>query len=205
MREQFEEYIQYLPEVNQHALRSFDWATVILNVGKKNGLYIDQLEDLQIETMLVLTGQVSAEDYPNELMNRLALSPAQAEKIIFDINQQVFTPIHDYILDQENKEIKVPTEITAPQPISFGSPLEQAGIYPTVDDAPTPTPEVSLSRVGGVRTLGTSIPETRPVQFSPQVKTTSLEQAPMPLSMEKLRRLHQQRQHVIDTTLDKAA
>jgi hypothetical protein len=203
LKQQFEEQLAYLPDITQQALKSFDWATGILSIGKKHGLYIDQLEDLQIETMLVLVGLVQPEDYPKELMNRLALSPAETDKIIDDINDEIFTPIHNYIIESENKTPKIPTELTTPQPISFGSPLDQAGMKQTFDDAPTPTPTVPLSRVGGTNTYGATIPETRPIQFNPTVTTTPVSNAPVPLSMDKLKNLYQRRQQIVDTTLGK--
>jgi hypothetical protein len=52
LRQSFEEQLVYLPEINQQALKSFDWATELLAIGKNYGLHIDELEDLQIETML---------------------------------------------------------------------------------------------------------------------------------------------------------
>jgi hypothetical protein len=204
----FEEQLAYLPEVNQRALRSFDWATKILDIGKTHGLYIDQLEDLQVETMLVLVGLISPDDYPKEIMNRLAISPTETDKLIADINDTIFTPIHDYIVNQESQKIiPVGTDSQTPQPISFGSPLEQAGIEPTLDETPSPTPDVTLIRKGGSPAFGNTVPETRPnsdykpLTFTPNVTTTPVDTAPIPLSTEKLQKLYQQRQQIIDTAL----
>lgn len=194
----FEEQLAYLPEVNQRALRSFDWATELIAIGKQHGLHIDELEDLQIETMLVLVGLVHPNDYESELINRLAISPAEAGKIIADINTHVFIPIHDYIINETTPK-NVPL---TPDPAPVND-LERVGISITQDDQPVPTPQTPLARVGGsVLNQKISSSSGTPLQFQPGAPMITPVQSPKPhLSMQKLQQLHQQRQKIIDTTI----
>ena len=97
-QQHYNEQLELLPAINQEAIRSCDWMNMLVDIGKKNALMLDEVEDLQIETMLVLVGVTSPDNYEAELIEKLALSPAQADKLLSDINQQVFTPIHDYIV-----------------------------------------------------------------------------------------------------------
>lgn len=218
LQQQFEEQLQYLPEINQQALRSFNWAEELIAIGKKHGLPIDSLEDLQIETMLVLVGLVSPEEYPDELATRLAISPAQVEMILGDVNDKILVPIHDFIINGGQKPLSEPgfnptiqSEIqTAPQniPIHVQSettqnPLHAAGIDITTDDSPTIFPETSVVRMGGIPS---TIPETKPVgtplTFQPEQTTSILPEIQPPLSLQKLQSISEQRKKVIDITIE---
>lgn len=214
LRQQFEEELVYLPEINQQALKSFDWATELLAIGKNYGLHIDELEDLQIETMLVMVGLVPPENYQNELITRLAISPTEANKIIEQVNERIFTPIHDYIVNGGPKKTTTPAGV-----------MESAGFEITNDDTPLTPVADKLVRVGGVpqpiqmnpdiNPVPQPTPTTTPVsplQFHPEEsKTTTPEipTQPLPpepvattqLSKEKLNALYHDRQKTIDATL----
>lgn len=224
LRKSFEEQLVYLPEINQQALKSFDWATELLSIGKNYGLHIDQLEDLQIETMLVLVGLVQPEEYANELIMRLAISPSEANRIIEQVNDRIFTPIYDYIVNGGPKVATTPTGV-----------MESAGFEITNDDAPVVTQTENFVRVGGIASpMQTIIADdvkpvpqpiqpaavtptittgTTPLQFHPDeekspvadipVQTIPVETTPTPitLSKEKLEALYHDRQKTIDATL----
>lgn len=126
-QQHYNEQLELLPAINQEAIRSCDWMNILVDIGKKNALMLDEVEDLQIETMLVLVGITPADNYEAELIEKLALSPAQADKLLSDINQQVFTPIHDYIvrggpeqaptgLSRVGIDINTSTPVPVPQP-----------------------------------------------------------------------------------------
>lgn len=204
IRQQFEEQLVYLPEINQRALRSFDWATELVSIGKTYGLHIDELEDLQIETMLLLVGLTSPDEYEKELIERLAISPIEAEKIIQDVNKHIFSPIHDYIVSGGAKAQTTPTTI-----------MESAGLQMTNDETPVQTTPDVLVRVGGSVATVQSIPESKPLPTSPLQFHPTAEKSTEPvlpeitipkppniiLSKEKLEQVSQNRQKVIDETL----
>ncbi len=200
LRQTYEEQLRYLPDINQQALKSFDWATELLAIGKGYGLHIDQLEDLQIETMLVLVGIVSPDRYENELIERLAVSPAEAAKIVEEVGNRVFTPIHDYILAGGVKKPVTPTNA-----------LESAGFQMTTDETPINL-ETPIVRQGGGLTMNQSIPDTRPTPVAPlsfqpnaaaAIPTQPVAPAPQPVSIsrEKLEKVYQERMQQVDTTL----
>ncbi len=214
LRQQFEGELVYLPEINQQALKSFDWATELLAIGKNYGLHIDELEDLQIETMLVMVGLVPPENYQNELITRLAISPTEANKIIEQVNERIFTPIHDYIVNGGPKKPTTPAGV-----------MESAGFEITNDDTPLTPVADKLVRVGGVpqpiqmnpdiNPAPQPTPTTTPVsplQFHPEESKTTTPEIPVQslpvepfiktqLSKEKLNALYHDRQKTIDATL----
>ncbi len=175
LRQSFEEQLVYLPEINQQALKSFDWATELLSIGKNYGLHIDELEDLQVETMLVMVGLVQVKDYPNELINKLAISPAEANKIIEQVNDRIFQPIHDYIVNGGPKVVTTPTGV-----------MESAGFEITDDDAPVVTKTDNFTRVGGVASPMQTIiaDDVKPVpQSIPVQPIISTETTPAPVTV----------------------
>ncbi len=206
------EQMTYLPEITQKALKSFDWATQLLSIGKEYGLHIDQLEDLQLETMLVLVGIIPAESYETELETKLAISPAEAVKIIQAVNTQIFIPIHDYIVNDGDKKSTMTPET------SETNVMESAGFHMTDDETPI-TIKTEPVRVGGVGGTTQSIPESKPepilqangapLQFHPDTAAVQpLVAEPIPvasqtvsLSKEKLEKMYQDRQKTIDATL----
>lgn len=200
----------YLPEITQKALKSFDWATQLLSIGKEYGLHIDQLEDLQLETMMVLVGIIPPESYEVELETKLAISPAEAAKILKAVNTQIFVPIHDYIVNDGDNKVITPE-------VSETNVMESAGFHMTDDETPI-TIQTQPVRTGGLGGTTQSIPESKPepeiqsgpapLQFHPD---TAPAQTPVPelvptmptvsLSKEKLEKMYQDRQKTIDATL----
>lgn len=208
LRQQFEEQLTYLPDINQQAMRSFDWATELISIGHGYGLHVDQLEDLQIETMLVMVGLTPPEKYQEELITRLALSPIEADRIIEEVNKRILSPIHDYIVRGG------PEKPAAPM-----SAMESAGITMTTEETPINITGDTMVRMGG-STPVQSIPDTKPIvinqtnstplQFTPNttpdVAPISITPTPainptIQLSMEKLEKMVQDKQQVIDATI----
>ena len=211
LRQTFEEQLTYLPSINQQALRSFDWATELVGIGKQYGLHVDQLDDLQIETMLVLVGITNPDDYPNELITRLAISPSEADKIIEQVNDRIFTPIHDYIV-RGGPIMNPPTDTAI---------MADAGLQMANQDITPITPTNPLVRVGGEPivqpVINTSVSNTvtvpvSPLVFNPQtISQTQSVEVPVTIlptneptimsSREKLEKIYQDRKKTIDATL----
>lgn len=94
----YQEQLLELPELERSAVQSLDWQTVIIQIGKKYGLHLEELEELRTETMLVLVGATESNLYYDRLISELAVSPSIAEKIVSDVNTQILTPIQAYIM-----------------------------------------------------------------------------------------------------------
>ena len=94
----YHEQLALLPSLNQSAIQSIDWMGLLIDIGKSHGIDHEDILDLQLETMLVLVGLEDPNNYENQLIAILALSPAEADKLITDITEQIFTPIANYII-----------------------------------------------------------------------------------------------------------
>ena len=95
----YQEQLKLLPEISQQAINSFNWVGVLLDIGRSYALQLDELEDLQVETMMLITGVATPDEYESELSGLLPLSKIELGKLIGDINNKVLTPIHDYIIN----------------------------------------------------------------------------------------------------------
>ena len=76
----------------------------ILNIGKKNGLNIEQLGIFQLETYLVMLGLVHPDEYPNELKSRLKIDDLKVDNIINDTNREILSGILEKLKEMYKKE-----------------------------------------------------------------------------------------------------
>jgi hypothetical protein len=95
----YQEQLKLLPEISQQAISSFDWVNILLDIGKSYALQLDELEDLQVETMMLIVGITPADEYEQELGSVLPLSKTDLNKLLTDINTKILEPIHDYIIN----------------------------------------------------------------------------------------------------------
>lgn len=119
--------LRYLPPITGQAIMSVDWSTKIIDIGRRYGLHIDDIEELQNVILKSMTGLMSPIDFENNLISATAVSSATAEQMIDDINEQIFEPIHQFVISGEKK----------------ADPLTASGII----IEPVPLPELSSPRV----------------------------------------------------------
>ncbi|MDB4984529.1 MAG: hypothetical protein JWM20_708 [Patescibacteria group bacterium] len=91
--------LRYLPEITAQAISSVDWASKLADIAREYGLHMDEVEDLQSVVMRSMVGMIQPAEFEQALISALALSPANAEKMIAEINGRVFQPIHDYVMN----------------------------------------------------------------------------------------------------------
>lgn len=121
--------LRYLPPLVGEAINSIDWSSKIIEIGHSFGMHVDEMEDFQAVVLKSMIGLIAPADFEHELIGALALSPANSEKIIQQINAQIFEPIHDYVV-RGGKQ---------------ADPLQQAGIH--IEPELTVMPQVSQSMV----------------------------------------------------------
>ena len=88
-----------LPKENQEAINAFDWANIAEEIGKKYLLLVNEVNDLQVETLLVLIG-LESDSFALNIENYVGTSKDEAEKIADEIGQKIFTPISDALVDK---------------------------------------------------------------------------------------------------------
>ncbi|OGI76997.1 hypothetical protein A3D42_02610 [Candidatus Nomurabacteria bacterium RIFCSPHIGHO2_02_FULL_41_18] len=93
LKQIIKEGLAKLPKEAQDAINSLDWGSIAEEIGKKYLLTESEVNDLQVETFLVLAGIEDWDSYTRNVENQLGTSKNEAEKISEEINQKIFNPI----------------------------------------------------------------------------------------------------------------
>jgi hypothetical protein len=100
-----------LPPETRKAIDAVDWKAVILGFREKKGFSFEQLEDLELETELLLCGLISPAEYPKNLQKELNIPKAQVDLLLSEINELVFKKIREILeKNTEKKELFVKKE-----------------------------------------------------------------------------------------------
>ena len=84
-----------LPSYVQSAIHSSDWERKILNIGRKYGLHVDQLEILQTELSLAVLGLSDRQEFVHEVMKEARVNKETMDLMVGEINRDIFIPIRE--------------------------------------------------------------------------------------------------------------
>jgi hypothetical protein len=99
--------INKLPKENQEAINAFDWVKTAEEIGKKYLLTESEINDLQVQTLLVLIGLEDSDYYQQNVEREVGTSKNEAEKIAVEVVQKIFTPISNIIIENIKKSEKI--------------------------------------------------------------------------------------------------
>lgn len=103
LKQKMTEEITKLPKDNQDAINSVEWVEITNSIGKKFLLDNDEIENLQLETGLILIGMSDLNTYTSNIENIL-VSSIDTKKILSEIIEKIMTPIANKIeLSIKNK------------------------------------------------------------------------------------------------------
>ena len=89
----------------QEVVNTLDWGTVSEGIGKKYFFSEDEINNLQVEIMLVLTGIEEIADLKVNIENNLIVSESNAEKITNELLEKIFKPITDKLTENIKKSL----------------------------------------------------------------------------------------------------
>ena len=90
-----EEYVSALPKEIQEIVTAFDWASISSQIGKENYLSDEQINDLQVETALVLVGLTKVEYFTKNIEDKVGISDADAKKIAVETLNKIFKVVSE--------------------------------------------------------------------------------------------------------------
>ncbi|MEI8270882.1 MAG: hypothetical protein WCG45_05965 [bacterium] len=93
-----------LPLATRKAIETVDWRAIILSFREKKGYSFEQLEDLELETELLLCGLLNPVEYPKKLEETLKLPKSQIDLLVNEMNELVFRKIKDELIKNSQKE-----------------------------------------------------------------------------------------------------
>jgi len=95
-----------LPEETRRAIDAVDWRAFILSLREKKGFSFEQLEDLELDTELLLCGLLPLEKYSKELEENLKIPKSQVDLLVSEMNEVVFKKIREELIkNTERKEL----------------------------------------------------------------------------------------------------
>ena len=103
LKETIQEEIRKLPKDAQEVIGSLDWAKITEEVGRKYLLDEDEINNLQLETLLILIGIEDGNDYAENIEDEVGTSKDEAKKITEEISQKIFTPMGN-VMEEKIKE-----------------------------------------------------------------------------------------------------
>lgn len=106
LKQIIKEEVMKLPKENQEAINAFDWAKVTEEIGQKYLLSENEINNLQIETLLILISLEDPDFYAKNIENEVGTSKNEAEKIADEVIQKIFTPISDILIENIKKSGK---------------------------------------------------------------------------------------------------
>ena len=94
-----------LSEDTLKAIANVDWKNVIINMRQRRGFTFEQIEALELETELLLSGLLNPEEYPDELEKKMKLSKPQINDLVKELNELIFEKIREeFVKITENKK-----------------------------------------------------------------------------------------------------
>jgi hypothetical protein len=105
LQQKMNEKISTLPKYNQVAINSIDWGDLSWKIGKRNLLTEDEINDLQIETGLVLLGSINFETYALNIEN-IGMSKEKSLKITKEMFDEIFKPVAEKMEAMVKDKIK---------------------------------------------------------------------------------------------------
>jgi len=137
-----------LSQETRKAIDSVDWRAYILGMREKKGYSFEQLEDLELETELLLCGLLNSENYPMELEERMKIPKSQVDLLVNEMNEFVFKKIKDELIkNSERREIftkKIDTAVpSAVVDKNDSNILSKAGIE--IKESPMPLQQEELA------------------------------------------------------------
>ncbi len=106
LKQTIKEEIGKLPKEAQDAINALDWEKIAEDIGKKCFFDEGKINDLQLETLLVLVGLEDAEFYSNNIIDNVGTTMDEGKKIAEEVLQKIFTPIGNEITKNIKSNLK---------------------------------------------------------------------------------------------------
>ena len=161
-RKLIQEQYAKLPPGLQRAIQASNLHEKIIHIGQEHQLHVDQLQQLEDETLLLMMGFTDPDDFVDALTNELHLEQVKALGISNDIGQDILLPIRESLKQTD-------MTLTQTQP----SPVEKSVVMPSKAAA------MALGRTTGETAQPASPKAPAPQQTAqPQAQITASGGAP---------------------------
>jgi len=105
-----DQHMNSLPHDVQEAIHGSSWERKILDIGRRYGLHVDQLEILQTELSLAVLGLSDRQSFIREVTSEAHIPKETMFVMVEDINREIFEPIRDHLKKTRQKNYEVDRE-----------------------------------------------------------------------------------------------
>lgn len=159
IQEKIAQRLAELPADVRQAIQSAAWESKLQEIGHRHALHIDQIGILENETLLVMLGFASAEEFSAQIAQQLQIPPDKAQLLTIEINTGVFLPIRESMKHfMEERSKKESSALGTPPPPAAPTTIS------STPAAPKATPSPTSSRLPTVGTPALAAPEPKPAQ-----------------------------------------
>jgi hypothetical protein len=106
LEQMIKEYEANMPPEIMSLIKSFDWKKEMRTIVNQNQLMIDVGADLEQSIYLMILGAVDVEDVYERLMDIHEIPEDKAQKIIGEIETQIFNPLHKKLIELDSVDTK---------------------------------------------------------------------------------------------------
>ncbi len=105
LKQTIKEEVVKLPKEMQEAINAFDWVKITEEIGRKYKLSESEINDLQVETLLVLVGLEYGDTYAQNIEDNIGTSKDEAEKIAEEAFNKIFNPVNNIMEENIKKNL----------------------------------------------------------------------------------------------------
>ena len=106
LKQIIQEEVVKLPKEAQEVINSLSWENIAEEIGKKYLLTESEINDLQVETLLILVGLENGNYFGQNVENNVGATKDEAVKITEEIAQKIFTPINNALEENIKNNLK---------------------------------------------------------------------------------------------------
>ena len=107
LKQIIKEEVEKLPKENQDVVTSLNWEKITEEVGQKYLLNESEVNDLLVETLIILIGLDELEAYTRNIETNVGTTKADSELIAKEVGEKVFGPMNDSYIENIKKSEKV--------------------------------------------------------------------------------------------------
>lgn len=145
LKQTIKEEVGKLTKENQEVISTFGWESIVEGIGRKSLLSDSEINDLQVETLLVLIGLQDPDEYAQNVENNVGTSKDEAEKMTDEVFERILTPITEKIVEKIKTSEKV-KNANAEQNLNFIFSGGDYSVFLENPNSPHPLPLRSSER-----------------------------------------------------------
>jgi hypothetical protein len=106
LQQTIKEELGKLPEEAKEAINSVNWAEIAEEIGKRYLLSPDEINNLQVETLLAIAGVEDYENLASNIESEVETTKTDAEKMAEEIGKKIIDPIITKAAENLKKKAK---------------------------------------------------------------------------------------------------